>query len=361
MGRLIGRSTLLAAAGAAAMLLVVGLVTGARPADPAPVAASTADEPSRTSEPGFVTRDGQYLAVDGRPFRFVGFNSYVLFGCGHPEEDITGREREAFFADLRPDSVVRVSLLPDTDLADFDQVVTYARRHGQRLVVALTDHHGDCGDIKKDDAFYRDGFRGAYLDWVRTVVPPYSDDPTIAMWELANEPSTSETAILRNFFDEAGGLIHELAPHQLVSSGTLQPETLGGLEAFTELSASPGIDVVSLHEYDAVGEASHHLWPALEAAEAVDKPLMVGEWGLYAGLPGAEPANDTTCFSVDERAVVAEAKLRDYLAVPEVAGALYWSFMAEGARPGNETCTLTTTASDPLAAVIQDIEIPLPD
>jgi mannan endo-1,4-beta-mannosidase len=354
-----GRTLLLAASVAAVLLLVGSFAIGARP-DEQPVPVPEHDIGVPTAQRGFVERDGTRLTIDGATFRFVGFNSYVLFGCGYSYEDIDGADREEFFAGMRPGGVVRLFLLPGTDLADFDEVVGYAAEHGQRLVVVLSDHHGECGDVEKDDAFYESGFRGEYLDWVRTVVPAYRDEPTIAMWELMNEPRTTETGTLREFFDEAGDVVHRLDPNHLVSSGTLQPDTLGGLGAFTELSASPGIDVVSLHEYDAVDDASHHLEPALEAAQSVDKPLMLGEWGLYAGQPGADQVDDTLCYSVADRAEVAEAKLEAYLEVPEVAGALYWSYMADGAAPGDDTCTLSTTSRDPLTAVIRDIAIPVP-
>ncbi|MGH3586373.1 MAG: cellulase family glycosylhydrolase [Pseudonocardia sp.] len=359
------RTLPLAAAAAAVLLLLVSLAVNVGRSE----GRSAPDDQDRdrdrdlrtVQQQGFVQREGTRLTVDGRAYRFVGFNTYVLFGCGHPEENIDDRAREEFFAGLRPGGVLRIFLLPDTDLADFDEVVHDAGRYGQRLVVVLGDHHGECGSTPKDDEFYESGFRDEYLDWVRTVVPPYSDVPTIAMWELMNEPRTTDTDTLRAFFDEAGGLVHELDPNHLVSSGTLQPDTLGGLDAFTTLSASPGIDVVSLHEYDAVDDVSHHLGPALDAAEAVDKPLMVGEWGLYAGLPGAGPVRDTPCYSVQERAEVAEAKLRGYLDVPGVAGALYWSYMAEGAAPDDDTCTLSTTSTDPLTRMIRNIPIPVPE
>jgi hypothetical protein len=356
-----GRTLLLAAAVAAVLLLVGSFAIGARPSDPQPVAVPDHGAVEPSAQSGFVERDGTRLTVDGATFRFVGFNSYVLFGCGDSHEDISGADREEFFAGLRPGGVVRLFLLPGTDLADFDEVVGYAAEHGQRLVVILSDHHGECGDVEKDDEFYESGFRGEYLDWVHTVVPAHRDDPTIAMWELMNEPRTTDTRTLREFFDEAGEVVHRLDPNHLVSSGTLQPDTLGGLEAFTELSASPGIDVVSLHEYDAVDDVSHHLAPALEAAESVDKPLMLGEWGLYAGRSGADQVGDTLCYSVEDRAEVAEAKLEAYLDVPGVAGALYWSYMADGAAPDDDTCTLSTTSNDPLTAVIRNVPIPVPE
>jgi len=120
--------------------------------------------------------------------------------------------------------------------------------------------------------------------WVRTVVPRYRDDPTIAMWELINEP-------------------------------------------------------------------------AVEAALAVDKPLLVGEWGLNAGPPGDRDEDGVGCHTVEERYQVAKSKLAAYLDTPVVAGALYWSYTAEE----NSICKLSTTRRDPLVELIRNIPIPLTD
>ena len=306
---------------------------------------------------GFVTRVGTQLFVDGQQFRFTGYNNYVMLGCGFPQERVEGATREAFFAGLRPGSVVRVAVIPGTDLARFDAVVAAAREHGQRLVVILADAHGYCGGREKAEGWYAEDFRGEYFDWVRTVVPRYRDDPTIAMWELINEPQGSDTATLRAFFDAAGGLVHGLDPNHLVSSGTLQPATYGGVEAFTKLSASPGVDVVSLHEYDDIADASHHLQPAMEVAVAVDKPLMLGEWGLMAGPRGSGGEDGEGCYTFAERAEVAKGKLAAYLDEPVVAGALYWSYTAEDVSE----CKLSTAQGDPLVELIRNISIPLLD
>ena len=193
--------------------------------------------------------------------------------------------------------------------------------------------------------------------WVRTVVPRYRDDPTIAMWELINEPYGSDTATVRAFFDDAGAIVHELDPNHLVSFGTLQPDTYGGVAEFEEFSASPGVDVLSLHEYYDDADASHRLEPAVEAALAVDKPLLVGEWGLNAGPPGDRDEDGVGCHTVEERYQVAKSKLAAYLDTPVVAGALYWSYTAEE----NSICKLSTTRRDPLVELIRNIPIPLTD
>lgn len=321
----------------------------------------TQDAPPATgdgpAEPGRVTRDGTRLLLDGEPFRFVGFNSYVMTGCGTPPERLDGQRRERFFAGLRPGSVVRVPFYPGTDRTEFREVVDTARAHGQHLVPVLTDALGECGDTEKDRGWYAGGFRETYLPWLRAVVGSYRDEPTIAAWELVNEPNGVDVPTLRAFFDEAGGLVHRLSPEHLVSGGTLQPHTYGGVPEFTELSSSAGLDLVSVHEYDAVPYPSWHVEDAVQAARAVDKPVLVGEWGVVAGATGdaARDGGDPgPCLTFAARADLAQAKLTGYLAIPEVAGALVWSFTGD---PHTE-CTLNTFEGDPLLDVVRSVELP---
>lgn len=344
----------------AALLVIAAIITAtvsntAKEGPPQPTDAAPARPPAPSQ---YVGRVGSQLLVDGKPFRFTGFNSYVMLGCGDDDEKITPPLRDAFFAGLRPGSVVRVFMLPGTSTADTDSVVASAAKYHQRLVVALTDQYGDCGDVKKDDAFYAGGYRGAFLDWVRTIVPRYRNSSAIAMWELANEPKSDDVEALRAFFDDAGGLVHQLDPNHLLSAGTALPDGLGGADGFLRLMASPAIDVVSMHEYDAVADVSPHLDEVLDVAKKVDKPILVGEWGLFAGGDAAQRADTDKCFSVDGRAAVARAKIAAYLAVPQVAGLLYWSYTAKGIAPSDTDCSYSTTEGDPLVSAIHDVGIP---
>lgn len=317
-----------------------------------------AEQPSRRGPGGFLGRSGTTLLLGGVPFWFTGYNNYVMMGCGGPDEVLDDAERDRFFASLRSRSVVRVMALPGTPLASVDKVVASARRAEQYLVLTLTDALGGCGDEKKDEGWYRSGYRGAYLSWLREVVPRYAAEPTVAMWELVNEPVPpgGDIGALLAFFDDAGGLVHRLDPHHLVSSGTLLPDSYGGREAFTRLSASLGVDVVSMHEYDQVGTASPHLEDALAAAATVRKPLMVGEWGILAspdGDPVVRSDNGGRCESRSRRAALARAKLRDYFSRPGVAGALYWAYSMR--RPTD--CSLGTFDGDPLMSVIRTVPL----
>ncbi|GAA4840676.1 hypothetical protein GCM10023201_33450 [Actinomycetospora corticicola] len=344
----------------AALLVIAGVVVatttnGMRDERPQAMNASAARPPA---PPSFIGRNGTQLVLEGKPYRFTGFNSYVMLGCGDPDEKLTPEARDAFFAGLQPLSVVRVFMLPGTSTADTDALVAAAAAHDVRLVVALTDDHANCGDTKKDEAFYAGGYRGAYLDWVRTIVPRYRDSVTIGMWELVNEPGTRNIDVLRAFFDDAGGLVHQLDPNHLLSAGTSLPDGLGGADGFLRLMSSPAIDVVSMHEYDSVSDVSPHLDDVLDVAKDVGKPILVGEWGLDAGGDQARAASGGTCLSVDGRAAVARDKIAAYLKVPEVAGLLYWSYTARGINPTTPDCSYSTTESDPLFSSIHDVRIP---
>jgi mannan endo-1,4-beta-mannosidase len=87
----------------------------------------------------------------------------------------------------------------------------------------------------------------------------YRDDPTIMAWELANEPRPGEftgdnEALMANFVawvERTAAYIHELAPHQLVTTGSEgNMGCLNSDEGFRRVHAVKGIDY-----------AVFHLWP----------------------------------------------------------------------------------------------------
>src|ERR671939_1389539 len=62
--------------------------------------------------PNMVTRQGRQLYLNGAPYRFTGVNAYQLgtywsvnYGCGGQATDL---QLDAFFASLRPNSMVRI-------------------------------------------------------------------------------------------------------------------------------------------------------------------------------------------------------------------------------------------------------------
>lgn len=171
------------------------------------------------------------------------------------------------------------------------------------------------------NALYRDFI--AHLIQRRNTVNGrvYRDDPAIMTWELANEPrpgpDTAETrrnlSAFYRWVDETARYIHELAPRQLVCTGS--EGTWGCLEdddLFVKAHSSPAIDYVNVHmwlknwgwlkdpvlspEYEvAAGRARAHVeHHTVLATDALRKPLTLEEFGLPRDHERYEPGTPTT-------------------------------------------------------------------
>ena len=325
--------------------------------------------PTPTPSSGFVGRSGTQLSLGGQPYRFTGVNAYHLstdyavnYGCG---ENNTAADIDAFFASLRPNSMVRFwafqQLAWDKNTASLnfttiDRIVAAAERTNQKLVVTMANQWGTgCGEARKTESWYGGGYRQvshsgtavdvatvklSYWDYVSRIVPRYAASPAIGMWEPVNEPAAdngynvcSATApqTLRAFFDAVGGHIHALDPNHLVSSGLQGSGQCGSRNAeYETLHQSPGIDVASYHDYghdDAPmpGDQWNGLRVRLDQMRRVNKPLFVGEAGIKArdGVPG--------CLTTSQRRDKFAAKMDAQFAAG-VVGFLPWVSVKPNAR-----------------------------
>ena len=156
--------------------------------------------------------------------------------------------------------------------------------------------------------------RRCLLGYVQDIVSRYASSPALGMWEPMSEAEASTcppqyeptncsghqtcpnesvaASALRYFFDTVGAEIHTLDPKHLVESGLL-----GGGQCGTQgsdyqyVSASPGIDVLSYHDYwgsmPIGGDRLNGLATRFKQSLAVGKPIIAGEMGLTAGVaPG---------------------------------------------------------------------------
>ncbi len=367
------RPTLTRALGAlaAAALALTGLPAAAQTGPQAGPQAG----PQRTSGT-FVEADGPGLSLGGRPWRFAGTNNYYLMygadGAGTranvdavlDDAQAAGLDAVrawAFFTVLDPadrstsvhqgngptwfnafDATTKRQVFNTgaNGLAQLDYLVAAATARGLRLVLPLTNNwsafggidqyvqwadlaDGDSGRTWYHDDFFTDPtVRGYYKQWVRTLMNRtntitgvrYKDDPTVAVWELANEPrcrgsvlpsspgacDAGNTAAITGWADEMSRYLDSLGVRQLVSLGDegwfcdrgAPRNPLGGegyactngvdTEAVTRL---PHIDAMSLHlypdhwGYDAAWGAQ---WIAehARAATRIGKPVYLGEYGV---------------------------------------------------------------------------------
>ena len=110
------------------------------------------------------------------------------------------------------------------------------------------------------------------------------------------------------------------------------------------VSASPGIDVLSYHDYYAGTPMGGDQWNGIGVriaqAKALGKPIIAGEMGLDAGTaPG--------CMSLPARSTAIQAKIQAQMAAG-TSGVLVWDWLPAA----SSSCTTDTFPGDPLMAVL---------
>jgi mannan endo-1,4-beta-mannosidase len=337
---------------------------------------------------------GIQLYLNGSAYRFVGVNAYEAAtewgtnaGCG---SELSDDQLDQLFSSLQPNSLVRIwafqgSMATDVSTGQLnwgplDRVFAAAAAHGQRLIVSLTDQGGTCdGGHWQDPSWYEGGFMNVYNDptttdgrgltplsywsYLQAIVARYRSSPALGMWEPISEaeastcPPTDEplncsgnqtcpneavaASALRHFYDVVGAEIHSLDPNHLVESGLLGGGQCGTQGADYEMvSASPGIDVLSYHDYWGITPIGGDQWNGLQVrlnqAIALGKPIIAGEAGLQAGTgPG--------CISDEDRNQSFAAKERAQFR-RDASGLLAWNWVPAVSAP----CSYDIAPNDPM-------------
>ena len=353
--------------------------------------ATTTPTPSVSNGP-IIQASGTQLYLNGSPYHFVGVNAYEAgtdwgtnAGCG---ADLSDAQMNQLFASLPPNSLVRFWAFQGTiatninthqlDWAPIDRVFAAAAAHDQRLIVVISGQGSGCdGGHWQDPSWYAGGFKGvfndpsttdgrdltplSYWDYLQALVSRYESSPALGMWEPMSEAEASTcspqyeptncsghqtcpdeavaASALRYFFDTVGAEIHALDPKHLVESGLL-----GGGQCGTQgsdyqyVSASPGIDVLSYHDYYGTAGLGGDQWNGLAVRFAqmasLSKPMIVGETGLMAGTGAG-------CSSDADRDAVLAAKEQAQLAAGN-SGMLVWDWVPSLSN----TCSYDVSPSD---------------
>ncbi len=340
-----------------------------------------------------ITAQGQHLEIGGLPTLFTGFNAYQLAtdwgtnnGCGSAA---TLPQIDAFFASLRPDSLVRFWAFQgdfatnvhthQIDWRPLDDVFYAAAKYHVYLIPVISDQGGTCdGGTWQGPAWYSGGFRDvynsatnsdgrgltpmSYWDYMSALVSRYVDSPALGMWEpmseaeastcpAGNEPSdcsghqtcpdeAAAAAALEYFFTTVGAQIHSLDPEHLVEAGFLGGGQCGTSGSdYERVGASPGIDVLSVHDYYGATALGGDQWNGLAErfaqANALDKPIITGEVGILAGT------GQSGCESLQQRANDMAAKMSAQFAEGDSAF-LVWDWLLDPLGP----CSYNTGPSD---------------
>ena len=339
----------------------------------------------------YLSTDGTRLIDHGEMYTFTGFNMFQIAtlpghnaGCGGYVSDIDG-----IFKTMRPNGMIRIwawqgsmTINPSTKQLDWtgvDRVLNAAKKYKQRVIISLAAQTGECDDQHwKDSQWYQGGYKNvynqtgltplSYWDYVQKIVDHYKMSQVIAMWELVNEPETSDcmgytgvacsqhqvcpdhrqaAIILRHFFDVVGAKVKTTDPNHLIESGLIGTGQCGSDNAnYLYVHQSPVIDVASYHDYNddtksMPGDQWNGLAMRLSQTKSINKPLIIGEVGMIASQTGG------TCMPLNQRVKNMKAKM-DTMFSAGIGGFMPWN---RSAYP-DSSCNFDVRNNDPLISLI---------
>lgn len=279
-----------------------------------------------TTQSGRITRSGKQLRLNGKQYKFVGANYPFAVGCA-PASMLNATTADRFFGELGPRSMTRIWVMPTMSLAQYDLVFNAAKAHGQYLCVTLLNGLADCTSNR---ATYGTPVNSSHASWVQQVVSRHAGQPTVAMYECANEASESNGNIV-NWYAAMAALIKQYDPQALVGTGG--GNVSGNASAIAAFSASANIDLISYHDYyKPPGTIGPRAGVFENAANIANKPWYMGERGFVRGT--GYDGGDTGNIVTNAQRMVTEFGL--FLARPNCAGYLYWDFRPSGNQPTAE-------------------------
>jgi len=335
-----------------------------------PTETETESTPEFDLPSSFVERDGTNFVINGERYVFSGVANCCI------AEGYTSRSRvDTFFnaAERVNTDVIRfkigsaggqsncgrsvdgcdLSFQPEpgeynkTAFKHLDYIIAEAGKRGIRVILPFVDNWGATGmdryiawseSASEHDDFYSDdrvqelyrGFIEQLVTRTNTITGrEYRDDPTILMWELANEPRVdSRIDPFRTWIEDTAQFIHELDENHLVSTGSdIYPE-----EAYVQNHAINGIDACSIHlwpqnwdktDNPATYGTNYITNRAQHGFEDVGKPVYLGEYGWRVNL---QDANAETQI---QRRNEMFATWHDAAVSANIDGALVWELLSD--------------------------------
>jgi len=218
-----------------------------------------------------------------------------------------------------------------TGLANMDYAISKAGQLGLKLIITLTNNWTDYGGMDQyvsarglqyHDQFYTDStIRQWYQNWVSHFLnhvnpisgTAYKNDPTIMIWELANEPrcqgsgspsglpssNSCSSQTIVSWISDVAAYVKSVDSNHLVSVGdegffcndASVPSSLNicgtGVDSVA-FSQVQNVDVIGFHLYpdswiQTIAWAEQYIGQHLTSAQAAGKPVYMGEFGLLEG------------------------------------------------------------------------------
>jgi len=275
----------------------------------------------------YIARDGTRLMLDGKPWRFLGYNDWyaaskIQASCtGHSPYSDTELDAELARFEATGAKVVRAWFFQSLalkmgriDYSGFERLLSHAKAHHLRVIAVLANGQKDCepgGKPKYLEWFSRQpafpgsplyqtvepGYLLSYRQYAAEVAEHFANEPAIAWWELINEPHAIDDApryhcsetipggigaaqALRAFVDDMAGVIKHIDHHHLVTIGAEAQDgacgLFGGARFAESYCATARLGCSSDFEYVHAGtiERDGREQPALDLIE-------IHEYGIY--------------------------------------------------------------------------------
>lgn len=174
----------------------------------------------------------------------------------------------------------------------------------------------------------------------------YSDEPAIMAWELANEPRPMRPAaneLYKQWISDVSNHIKSKDKNHLVTIGHEGDISLeSDLSYFEELHAYPSVDYLTIHIWpknwawmrpdsmkadfqQAINKTTDYINKHISAAQKLNKPLVIEEFGLPRDQYSFDPKSTTTLRDQYYKTIFSVwAQSKNTNGV--VAGANFWAF-----------------------------------
>jgi len=324
--------------------------------------------PARAAALPFIAKSGQSLTVNGKTFRFVGFNLYSAadqypggYYCDWPVwSDGTSAKLDTEFKAIKFQTgatVIRFWAFQSftdggSDWSQLDRVIQAAKNNDMYVLPTLENMHEHCtvGGKKYGwfgqaiSADYKYGYPLSFIDYVKKIVTRYKDEPTVLAWMIMNEAEDYDRDALYNFAQKLSQVIKSIDQNHLVTFGATSYHRPPGLdlENYRRIHALSTIDFIASHDwswydnknsealYDSqdgsipsLSQCANNVTPAcgMAVAQALGKPFVITEAGWGAGSQYG--------YTVSQRANILGAKM-DAAFNHDVDGYLIWTWKTGG-------------------------------
>jgi hypothetical protein len=318
------------------------------------------DLQSRAAGSPFVTKSGANLMVNGSLLRLIGYNWHWMgTDCRAP----TNTEIATTFSQIKTTShgnVVRTAFYQSGGnngaYTDFDRYITYAKRYGLYIVPILVNHLINCepSTAAKTSSWYQsgykqpnDGYPFSFRDYALKLAQHYANEPTIAFWQLVNEPDAGPCGaagayVLRSFADDMTAALKAVDPNHMVDLGAPGGCAGDNTTDYTTI-VSGQVDLCDVwHDYGQVATPlPSQIQQRIAICRNLNKPAFVGESGICAdSTANGDCSGTVTTTTLNQRATFFDAKLGAGFNAGLV-GYLIWNKGSESAQdnigPGDPT------------------------